>query len=305
MTSWQQLRLFFSFVTLLAAFGNLPQADCQPPKCGVCTKEPQQRAVTTIRPATPPADSDDSAKKPSRQSVTPIRPTTPESIPCTVHDNLPPKRRGCHPNGWTGVPECRRQPDFPPGAVPLPSGTHSRRMMAAQGVKAAGNRLVIYQHEWFQGGRTLGPGGYRHLNELIAEFRTNPQQILIEPQTVRIDRDSEDFLKSDDELYRESVRQARELDAYRRQGVIDVLSEAGIENAEYLVVLGYPRYKKLYGDESFNAYQQFINPNAGFGGRGNRGGGFNNNRFGGGGGFGNFGGFGGGFGGGNRGSFGF
>ena len=179
--------------------------------------------------------------------------------------------------------DCVRPCDVPYEAVPMGVGTSVRMHGDLQAVHATQSDFVIYQHEWYQGGLSLGPAGRRHLQQLAERAMRDPFPIVLEP----IDPDLELFPNIDD-----AVREAESFDQKRRNHVVQLLTEAGVNNADSRVIINYPHAEGLRGDEATRVFNN-LSRGGGFGGGGGLGGG------GGGGGFG-----GGGFGGGGGGGFG-
>jgi hypothetical protein len=210
---------------------------------------------------------------------------------------------GCHL--WPHREESRPA-DIPAGAVPPPPGSITCAWHQAENAKAQGYDWVIAQHQWYQGGEQLGPDGQERLARLAAKWRESPQPVIIEPHSILVRRDlSEDYGKSEPQLFEEAMKSARELDERRRLYLVEQLASRGFEDAHERVVIARPPYDALYGQDAEMAFQQ-VEFGGMFGGRGGRGGGGFGGGFGGmGGGFGGMGGggfggggFGGGFGGG-------
>ena len=152
---------------------------------------------------------------------------------------------------------------------------------------AAGSDFVISQHEWYQGGESLGPDGRRHVAELAQRMQTEQHPIVLEP--------AEPDLKVSPNI-ETAIQMARARDQNRRMAVIQQLAASGSIGVDSRVIVAYPQAEGLRGDESIRVFQSLSRGGGNFGGgggNGNGGGGFGG---GGGGGFG--GGGGGGFGGG-------
>lgn len=192
---------------------------------------------------------------------------------------------GCHL--WPYHEETRPA-DIPPGAVPPPPGSATCAWHQAENAKARGYDWVIAQHQWYQGGEQLGPDGLERLERIAAQWRESPRPVVIEPHMILVRRDlSEDYGKSEPQLYEEAVNSARELDERRRRQVVEQLASRGFEDANERVVIARPPYDALYGQDAEMAFQQ-IEFGGGFGGAGGRGiggggGGFGGGGFGGGG----------------------
>lgn len=179
----------------------------------------------------------------------------------------------------------------PSCVMPRPLGTSVRMHNEMQRQGGARSAFVINQHEWFQGGETLGPGGRRHVAEIAQRMQTEQQQVVIEP--------AEPDLKVYPNM-QFAVQQAQATDQNRRMAVIQQLAASGAVGADSRVVIAYPQAEGLRGDQSSRIFRQLNNNNNGGGGLGGGGGGLGGGGGGGfGGGGGGLGGGGGGFGGGN------
>jgi len=181
-------------------------------------------------------------------------------------------------SGRSGFDRCA---SIVPGSLPAPNGSFVRQFQLVTTNKAEMDDFVIYLHEWFMGGKELGPYGEYHLAQIVQRVPSVPFPVLIEVSLDPI------------------------LNECRRRLVIEKLSFAGVADPASRVILGKPEAEGLNGPESFRVYQGLLfNTGQNAGGYG--GGGFGGNGFGGGGfgggGFGGVGGFGGGgFGGGGYG----
>lgn len=169
-----------------------------------------------------------------------------------------------------GCDECERPCDICYSAEPQPVGTSVRMHRKVQEQYAAQSDFVIHQHEWYQGGLSLGPGGRRHVATLAKRMEFERYPVVIEP----IAPDLKVSPNID-----EAVDVAKQTDEARRTVVVQRLHQAGVEDADSRVVINRPHAEGLRGDE---AARVFGNLNRG-GGRGGFGGGGGSN-FGGGGG---------------------
>lgn len=189
---------------------------------------------------------------------------------------------GCQAPYQTRFDKCA---SIIPGSLPAPNGSFVRQFQLATTNKGEMDDFVIYLHEWFMGGKELGPYGDYHLAQIVQRLPSVPFPVLIE---VGLDPT---------------------LNECRRRLVIEKLSFAGVPDPANRVLMGKPEAEGLNGPESFRVYQGLLfntGQNAGgygyggggYGGYGNGfgGGGFGGAGFGGGGGYGG-GGYGGGFGG--------
>lgn len=177
------------------------------------------------------------------------------------------------------------QCDHNPCAIASPPGTYTRQHLGLEHDKARANNYVVRQHEWFDGGNRLGPGGHDHIRKIVAALPHEACPIVVERQEVMPDDRGETI--------DQAIARADQLDQARRLSVVEALTKAGIPDADGLVVIGDATSENLYGDEAPRIfYQRFLNAGLMNRGGGGQGGGQ------GGGGFGTGGGAGGGIGGG-------
>ena len=181
--------------------------------------------------------------------------------------------------------DCEDPCDVAYAAIPQPVGTSVRMHSQLQTQHAEDSDFVIYQHEWFQGGLALGPGGRRHVKQLAERMKQEPYRVVVEP----LDPDLK--VHSDINV---AIREARGTDVKRKATLIQLLADSGVEDADARVVIDWPQAEGLRGDEASRVFGRL---NRGIGGRSGFGGGGGGGGFGGGGG--GFGGGGGGFGGGS------
>jgi hypothetical protein len=133
----------------------------------------------------------------------------------------------------------------PRGLLPAPTGTFTREYYHAQAQKAEADDFVIYNQEWYLGGRDLGPYGAYHVGQIAKRLPEVPFPVVIQPST------------------------DAQLDLARRDLIIMKLAECGIPQPDQRVVLGFPDAEGLYGEEApFVHYRQFFNRNANRGGAG-------------------------------------
>src|SRR6516164_7556260 len=119
---------------------------------------------------------------------------------------------GCSPTSPWHVDNCAT---IPPGAIPAPSGTYVREAFGRQAEKAEQDDFTIYKHEWYKGGRDLGPYGEYHLGQIIKRLPTAP------PFPVLL----------------EVVSGAPELNEARRGLVVARLQAAGVPDPAQRVIL--------------------------------------------------------------------
>lgn len=140
--------------------------------------------------------------------------------------------------------QCQK---VPPGSIPAPSGTYMRQWMARQATKASMDMFVIYGYEWFEGGLTLGPFGYRHVAEIARRLACVPFPVVIQPD------------------------QRPQQNETRRQLIIQYLAMNGVPNAAERVIVAFPRAEGLYGEEAARIYYSMIGQSAAGGGYGGAG----------------------------------
>lgn len=164
---------------------------------------------------------------------------------------LPVLVSGCASCDGPGLDRC---PTIPPGAMPQPTGSHVRRLDTLQIDKAEADDFVIYKHEWYMGGKELGPYGRYHLQLMARRLPSVPFPVMVQV--------------SDDANLNEA----------RRRAIVKMLQDAGVSDAEQRVVLGYPEAEGLYGEEAEQGFQRMIQLNQSPFGLGNWGP-IGNNRF--------------------------
>jgi len=143
------------------------------------------------------------------------------------------------PVGWKArVDNCS---SIPPGAIPAPVGTYLHKFIDLQAAKAEADDFVIYNYEWYLGGRELGPFGRYHLNEIARRLPSVPFPVVIEP--------SLDY----------------ELNEARRQVIVDYLAQYGVPNPQDRVILAFPQAGGLYGDEAEIRSYLFLLSSYGYG----------------------------------------
>lgn len=147
---------------------------------------------------------------------------------------------------------------IPPGAIPAPVGSYLHKFIDLQAAKAEADDFVIYNYEWYLGGRDLGPFGRYHLNEIARRLPSVPFPVVVEP--------SLDL----------------ELNEARRQVIVDYLAQYGVPNPQDRVILAFPQAGGLYGEEAVIMSYRFYSGAFGlFGGLGFGGLGFGGLGFGG------------------------
>jgi hypothetical protein len=149
-------------------------------------------------------------------------------------------------SGNLAVDNCS---SIPPGAIPAPVGTYLHKFIDLQAAKAEADDFVIYNYEWYLGGRDLGPFGRYHLNEIARRLPSVPFPVVVEP--------SLDV----------------ELNEARRQVIVDYLALYGVPNPQDRVILAFPQAGGLYGEEAVIMSYRFYSTAYGYGAFGLFGGG--------------------------------
>src|SRR5207248_2376414 len=104
--------------------------------------------------------------------------------------------------------------------------SHVRAFQNAQAGKAEADDFVFYKHEWYLGGRELGPYGRYHLNEVTKRLRHVPFPVVLQPTA------------------------DRELNEIRRQLIVQYLKLNDIPDAELRVLVAFPEAEGLDGNEA-------------------------------------------------------
>jgi hypothetical protein len=131
---------------------------------------------------------------------------------------------GCHETGY--VCPTDRCADIPCGAIPRPAGIYSCQWQTEQKLRAEQDKYVIYQYEWYAGGKRLGPDGRRHIEAIAKRLDGVPYPVIVE--------------KSDDPALNET----------RRKSVVEMLTSLGATDAERRVILGYSEAEGFDGAEA-------------------------------------------------------
>jgi hypothetical protein len=123
-------------------------------------------------------------------------------------------------------PECaggRACQDIPAGAIPQPLGTHACQWQAAQMDRAEQDKYVLYSYEWQSGGDQLGPFGEHHLERIASTLEGTPFPVILQ--------------KTDN----------ADLDASRRQKIVERLLQREIQGADARVIVATPEAEAMYG----------------------------------------------------------
>src|SRR6266852_4667382 len=71
--------------------------------------------------------------------------------------------------------------DIPHGALPDPPGAHLRRFEEIQKGNAEPLSYAIFVNEWYMGGKTLGPYGEYHVQQMAKLLPGVPHYVMIQP----------------------------------------------------------------------------------------------------------------------------
>jgi hypothetical protein len=134
-------------------------------------------------------------------------------------------------------PKRDRCDDIRPGSLPDPPGAHLARFEAIQKNNAEAFSYAIFVHEWYMGGKTLGPYGEYHLQQIAQLLPSVPYYVMIQPTL------------------------SPELNDIRRAVVVGRLLEAGIADAEVRVRLEYPETEGIFGEEAPRIFRSMLQSN--------------------------------------------
>lgn len=165
---------------------------------------------------------------------------------------------GCHHGDCNGGRNGLHSYRGPGADRPFPLGQVSDSFWETQQTNAEAADFLFYDHEFRLDTKTrtdtaeLTPGGKKHLQQIALRLEHVPFPVVIE----------------------ESPHNGRpELDAARRQTVVEQLGRLGVMNAEERVVVANAFPEGYTGIEAENSYYNIINNNFG-GGAGRRFGGY-------------------------------
>ena len=137
---------------------------------------------------------------------------------------------GCRSDGHSGADKCA---DIPPGAIPRPAGTYACQWQHAQIDRANQENYVIYENEWYQGGRELGPTGQVQVGDLAHHLDETPCKVFIVPH-FDVDHNSWN----------------NDLNKQRVEYVVGLLTTNGVTDAAQRVQIALPHAEGLYGEEA-------------------------------------------------------
>jgi hypothetical protein len=123
---------------------------------------------------------------------------------------------------------------IPSGAMPSRPGASIRAWNGAMSAHAATDKFVVYNHEWYQGGTTLGPYGQSHLHQLVQRLAECPLPIILQPEG------------------------PPELTEGRRLMLVHQLAALGVPAAELRVVVDCASAEGFNGEEAIRIYPRMI-----------------------------------------------
>jgi hypothetical protein len=139
--------------------------------------------------------------------------------------------------GCCGVGQCLKRDkcaDIPQGALPDPPGAHIARFEEIQKTNAEALSYAIFVNEWYMGGKTLGPYGEYHVQQISRLLPGTAYHVMVQPT---LDPALNDL---------------------RRAVVVGRLLEAGIADADARVRVEYPETEGLYGQEAPRIFRSMI-----------------------------------------------
>jgi len=120
-----------------------------------------------------------------------------------------------------------------PGAIPRPPGAYACQWQTAQVARASEDKFVIYENEWYLGGKELGPAGQQHIARLAAEMSSAGPPVVLQ---------SHFDAKNNAPDY--------QLNDARRQAVVQQLLIRAVPDPDSRVIIGVPQAEGLYGPEA-------------------------------------------------------
>ncbi len=162
-----------------------------------------------------------------------------------------------------------------------PQGTLTDPLWQTQEDNAEPSKFVVYQHEWLQNTTRLNTYGEDHLKQVAARINAGQNFAVIIERSNSSVRDTSEF--------HYPIHSNAELDARRREIVVQALSMMGVPDAQQRVVISTAITRGFHEYESERAYyNMFRGAGVGFGGFGGGLGGFGGGGMGGAGGGGMF-----------------
>lgn len=135
------------------------------------------------------------------------------------------------------LPTCSDVDDgaaIPAGALPAPNGSYVRQFQDLQAARAEADDFVVYLHEWYLGGQTLGPYGNYHLDQIAKRLPSVPFPVVLQPGPDTKVNDA------------------------RRELLVTRLVACGIADADVRVLIGYPEAEGLFGEEAECIFPEMI-----------------------------------------------
>lgn len=149
-----------------------------------------------------------------------------------------------------GAKACDRTKDFGNAAVPAPPGTYVNGWNDAMICSARRQNFLISRHEWFSGGKQLGPEGRQHAQAIAGAMLSKPEQkVLIEAEPVEL---------LNDESYENAITRTDRLNSNRQQLVVQQLLDNGVLDAEQRVVVVPIDRVGLRGVEAPGVYNRLL-----------------------------------------------
>ena len=152
---------------------------------------------------------------------------------------------------------------LPLGAIPSPPGTYVNHWSDAMVQQAANRQAIITRNLWFNGSTELGPDGQEKIMELAESLKQHPHWVWLEEEPLEI---------GPTQSYEEALAEQLELNAARRNNVINSLASIGVVGIDEFVEFTTEKPVGIRGIEAPQVFNtQFMG--GGMGGRGGRGGG--------------------------------
>lgn len=140
--------------------------------------------------------------------------------------------------------------------TPKPVGTLSDPVWQQQESNAEASDFIVHEHEWVGNSALLNQLGKEHINQIAARANVHRYPIMIEASSKT---------SRDDTQYFFPVHGDKELDARRREILVEALQLLGVPDADERVTVGTTYSPGFYGFEAQGAFGQA------FSGRGNSG----------------------------------
>ncbi len=148
--------------------------------------------------------------------------------------------------------------------TPKPLGALSDPVWQQQESNAEASDFIIHEHEWVGNSALLNQAGKEHVNQVAARANVHRYPIVIEASTKT---------SRDDTQYFYPVHGDKELDARRREILVEALQLLGVPDADERVAVGTAYAPGFNGFEAQSAYGQAFSGRGGTGGGAGGGGG--------------------------------